>query len=334
VKCWGFNSYGQLGNNSTDDKTSPDLVKGISNASAIAASERDTCAVLKDGTVKCWGDNGNGQLGDGSNTSSNTPVAVQGLSGASSVAPGSCHTCALMKDGSIKCWGYNGYGELGDGTTTDVSTPVRIYDLPLPSSPAGGYTLAQGKTSLALKWAAPVFAGTSVKSYHVVVRYTADNSTAIEKTTSAKTLTLTGLLPNTPYDWRVQANYKDGSTGPYTEARTFSTVKVKNPVLGAPGSNSLQIKPTVKFTWSKPSGLPKTGYQYVLQYDTAADFATCENDTFTTCTELAVPLKNSTILSFDRSISPLTYYWRVKVTNTGGTVDYSDWSSVTKSFLR
>ena len=72
VKCWGKNLYGQLGiDNSThmgDDSgemaqlTSINLGTGRT-ATAIAANEVHTCALLDNAAVKCWGRNNEGQLG-------------------------------------------------------------------------------------------------------------------------------------------------------------------------------------------------------------------------------------------------------------------------------
>ena len=40
ARCWGNNDYGQLGDNSTDDRLTPVAVSGLSNAVAIAAGWR------------------------------------------------------------------------------------------------------------------------------------------------------------------------------------------------------------------------------------------------------------------------------------------------------
>ena len=115
VKCWGYNSLGQVGDRSNTARNAPVAVPLGSGrtATAIHAKGNHTCAILDDGSLLCWGYNNRGQLGDGTTTRRNTPVAVDLGEGrtATAVAGGGSHTCAILDDESLKCWGYNNHGQ-------------------------------------------------------------------------------------------------------------------------------------------------------------------------------------------------------------------------------
>ena len=131
VKCWGSNSFGELGDTSLTQRLIPTDVSGLSSGViAIAAGMSHTCALTNAGAVKCWGSNSSGQLGDSSTSPRNIPVAVSGLSsGVMAIAAGSSFTCALTISGGIKCWGDNAFGQLGDNSTTPRNTPVTVSGL-------------------------------------------------------------------------------------------------------------------------------------------------------------------------------------------------------------
>ena len=72
LKCWGWNSLGQLGIGNTenmgDNSSEMSQLTGINlgtgrTAISIAARSYHTCALLDDGSVKCWGRNNFGDLG-------------------------------------------------------------------------------------------------------------------------------------------------------------------------------------------------------------------------------------------------------------------------------
>ena len=126
--CWGWNQYGQLGNNSTANSSTPVAVQmpaGVSFQS-IAAGNIHTCALTNEGKAYCWGQGSSGRLGNNSTTNSSTPVAVQMPAGVSfqSITAGYAHTCALTTTGQAYCWGYG--DRLGNNSTTDSRIPVAV----------------------------------------------------------------------------------------------------------------------------------------------------------------------------------------------------------------
>jgi alpha-tubulin suppressor-like RCC1 family protein len=121
VKCWGWNSSGQLGNDTIVNSSTPEDVLGLpSNIKAIATGYAHTCALTEEGGVTCWGANDSGQLGDGTTTNRKKPVQVAGLNEkVVGIALGVSYSCALTEGGRLVCWGMDYSGQMN-------ATPVTI----------------------------------------------------------------------------------------------------------------------------------------------------------------------------------------------------------------
>jgi alpha-tubulin suppressor-like RCC1 family protein len=135
VKCWGDNTYGQLGVDGVHGSTSGTMGTSLPaidfgsgrTAKAISTGRQHACAILDNDTVKCWGANTYGQLGTGDTTSvvypviATNPVVDLGTGRtAKAIAVGSFHTCAILDNGTLKCWGYNVMGQLGTDSTNNL----------------------------------------------------------------------------------------------------------------------------------------------------------------------------------------------------------------------
>jgi alpha-tubulin suppressor-like RCC1 family protein len=138
LKCWGRNTYGQLGIgdnlNRGDAKNEmgnnlPKVNLGVGKtAKFVSAGTDHTCAILNDDTLKCWGDNTYGQLGYSNTTTisspNNAPVSFATGRSVLQVSAGIAHTCALLDDNTVRCWGKNESGQLGRENTDSLTAPA------------------------------------------------------------------------------------------------------------------------------------------------------------------------------------------------------------------
>jgi hypothetical protein len=123
VKCWGFNTAGQLGYGDTyrrggDPRDMGDALPIVDLgtgrlATALAAGGLATCAILDDGSLKCWGDGdldgtngGAPNIGDapGEMGDALRPIDLGGRR-ARQAALGRNIGCVLADDGAVVCWG-------------------------------------------------------------------------------------------------------------------------------------------------------------------------------------------------------------------------------------
>jgi alpha-tubulin suppressor-like RCC1 family protein len=136
ARCWGSNTYGQLGYGNTrtiGDDESPGSVAPVSlgpkrKALAISTGARFTCALLDDASVRCWGSGEHGELGAGNTETigddeqpgSVAPVDLGPGRRALAVSAGGTHACALLGRRTVRCWGSGADGQLGYGNQNDI----------------------------------------------------------------------------------------------------------------------------------------------------------------------------------------------------------------------
>ncbi|MDX9731301.1 MAG: hypothetical protein RBT63_05970 [Bdellovibrionales bacterium] len=132
LKCWGGNSYGQLGDGTSGagtNKLSPIVIDTSEHYQDVAPGEHHTCAITTSNKLKCWGFNYYGQLGDGTSDSGADkvePVEVDSAESYQSVSVGKYHTCGVTNSSQLKCWGLNASGQLGNGTIANSPSPVIV----------------------------------------------------------------------------------------------------------------------------------------------------------------------------------------------------------------
>lgn len=124
VLGFGNNMYGEIGDNTTTNRTLATAVFHVSGIKAVACGYSHTLALDSEGIVWAWGDNYYGQVGNGDTSHADQlqPVAV--LSGIKAIAAGTAHSLALDYAGRVWAWGFNAYGNLGVGDTTPRYSPA------------------------------------------------------------------------------------------------------------------------------------------------------------------------------------------------------------------
>ncbi len=141
VWAWGNNSYGRLGDGTSDNSRVPVQVRGaggegyLTGIKQVSAGSLHSLALANDGSVWAWGENMYGQLGvenPGYLPWFQTPVRVRGIGGEGylgnvrQISAGGRLSLALLNDNTVMAWGDNSRGQLGDGTTSGRNYPERV----------------------------------------------------------------------------------------------------------------------------------------------------------------------------------------------------------------
>ena len=146
VYSWGYNGYGQLGDDSTSTKEIPTRIESLEEIEKVYCYKDVSMAINKQGEIYIWGYKYNKTptkinfygkaislneklilAEDGSvwNLSDN-PSKIDGLKNIVEVTSGENHYAALDSKGKVWVWGYNRYGQLSQGNTTNVGTPTTV----------------------------------------------------------------------------------------------------------------------------------------------------------------------------------------------------------------
>ncbi len=167
--AWGYDFYGQLGDNASyggpsDNKATPvPVASAASGIVAIAAGAFHSLALKADGTMLAWGYGTFGQLGDGGtlpSTNKPTPSAIPGVTGIVAIAAGNSHSLALKSDGTVLAWGFDNRGQLGDDSSfADKSTPISISGVSGIVAIAAGYyhSIALKSDGTVVSWGSDEF---------------------------------------------------------------------------------------------------------------------------------------------------------------------------------
>jgi alpha-tubulin suppressor-like RCC1 family protein len=167
VWSWGLNSYGQLGDGSTnwgkngDLSTTPVQTYGLTNVKSLGGRGYHTLALETNGTVWAWGRNEYGELGigvafnsgnNGYGQGTNIPVQVIGLTNPASLSAGGFFSLALMSNGTVMAWGQNNYGQCGNGSNTNCLLPAPVLGLTNVAAISGGWEATLALLSNGTVW--------------------------------------------------------------------------------------------------------------------------------------------------------------------------------------
>ena len=166
LSLWGNNNWGQIGDNTIINKSSPVQI-GAADWAQISLGTSHTAAIKYDGSLWTWGYNNNGQLGiSGSLTAKSSPVQI-GTSSWTAVSVGDTHTLAIRNDGALFGWGSQLSGRVGipaaagGNVASFYTSPVNISAAVVPGvlapnqsfiSVAAGYDYSLAVKSDGVVW--------------------------------------------------------------------------------------------------------------------------------------------------------------------------------------
>ena len=290
VYTWGYNNYGQLGNNSTTQSTIPVAVyvSGVLSGKtikAVAAGSYHSIALASDGTVYTWGYNCDNE------TYTTVPIAVD-MSGVLSgktitaIAAGATHSIVLASDGTVYTWGENDYGQLGNMSVELSKVPVAVYASGILSGKTITAVTAGATHSIVLAsdgkvytWGRNNYGQLGINSYddsHIPVAVYTDG------VLSGKTITMTAggfnhsialASDGTVYTW---GGNDHGELGNNSTAQSAVPVAVDQSSIGAlpvelTSFSAVIIDNTVKLTWQTATELNNYGFEIERRFSVNSD---------------------------------------------------------------
>ena len=106
VRCWGDNSYGQIGPVHSDVVAVPLTIHGIGCAVDVGMAATVTCVLLESGSVRCLGSDSFGEVGNGRmGVKFGAPTTVADLDDAADLTGFGVAMSALRRNGSVVAWG-------------------------------------------------------------------------------------------------------------------------------------------------------------------------------------------------------------------------------------
>jgi uncharacterized repeat protein (TIGR02543 family) len=140
VFTWGYNGFGQLGDDTLLSKRLPVEITQRFNLSGsekvlqVSLGYNHSAALTTTGRVFTWGSNIYGQLGDGTGINKYVPTDVTNEFilplnvKIIEIASGFNHNSAISSSNQLFFWGDNQYGQLGDGTKDNKMIPTNITE--------------------------------------------------------------------------------------------------------------------------------------------------------------------------------------------------------------
>lgn len=135
---WGWNGLGNVGNGSTADAWTPQLITLPAAVSSVALGgsvanhtkldNGSTLVKLVSGALYSWGDDQFGELGDGQLTNEPSPVQWAPPLGVAvaSLCEGGATSYIVDTSGNVWAWGWNNAGQIGNGARTAQRAPIEV----------------------------------------------------------------------------------------------------------------------------------------------------------------------------------------------------------------